>query len=261
MPPAAHRLFLERALPYLQADRRIVGVGAGGSWLTGTMDEYSDLDLVIACDSAGYDGVLRERVAIAERLGPLLNAFPGDHVHEPRLLICLYAPEPLHVDLKFVAVDALRDRVEDPVVLWERDGALTAVLASVAARFPHPDPQWIEDRFWTWIHYVAAKIGRGELFEAIGSLAFVRERVLGPLIHQKHGRLPRAVRRLESEAPEDAAVLAATVASHDRTSCIAATRATVRLYRALRDHHAAPELIRRGAAEAAAIEYLDRVVS
>jgi hypothetical protein len=254
-------LFLDRALPRLQADRRIVGVGAGGSWLSGTMDEYSDLDLVIACDPAGYDAVMRERVAIAECLGPLLNAFAGDHVHEPRLLICLYAPEPLHVDLKFVAVDDLRERVEDPVVLWERDGALSAVLACAPARFPHPDPQWIEDRFWTWIHYVAAKIGRGELFEVIGSLAFVRERVLGPLIHLRRGCLPRAVRRLEIEAAQDVAALAATVAAHDRSACIAATRATVRLYRTLRDHHATPELIRRDAAEAAVVAYLDRIAS
>ncbi len=36
--------------------------------------------------------------------------------------------------------------------------------------------------------YVAVKIARGELFEAIDALEFVRARVLGPLILSRGGR-------------------------------------------------------------------------
>jgi len=261
MPPAIHQAFLDRALPRLQADPRIVGVAVGGSWIDDALDEYSDLDLVIACAPSAHAAVMRDRQAIATALGPLLNAFTGDHVHEPRLLICLYEPGPLHVDLKFVAVDDLATRVEDPVVLWERDGAVRVVLARSAACFPLPDPQWIEDRFWTWVHYGATKLGRGELFEVVDFLAAVRDMVLGPMLHLKYGQLPRGVRKLETLAAPDVAALAATVATHDAASGAAAMQATVRLYRALRDQAGAPGLIRHARAEAAAVAYLEQVIA
>jgi hypothetical protein len=48
--PDPHRRFLELSLETLQSDSRIVGFAAGGSFLTNSMDEFSDLDLVIAID-------------------------------------------------------------------------------------------------------------------------------------------------------------------------------------------------------------------
>jgi hypothetical protein len=261
MLPALHQAFVDRALPRLQADSRIVGVAAGGSWIDGTLDEYSDLDLVIACGVSEHAAVLRDRSTIAAGLGPLLNAFVGDHVNEPRLLICLYEPGPLHVDLKFVALDDLATRVEDPVVLWERDGAVSSVIARSPARFPSPDAQWIEDRFWTWVHYGAAKLGRGELFEVVDFLAAVRAMSIGPMLHLKHGHLPRGVRRLETVAAADLAPLMATVATYDAASCASALRAVVRLYRVLRDQADAPGLVRQARAEAAALAYLEAIIA
>ena len=51
---------------------------------------------------------------------------------------------PLHVDLKFVALPDLARRVEDPVILWERDGLLTRALQSGSAEYPAPKPQWMK---------------------------------------------------------------------------------------------------------------------
>ncbi len=59
--PAPHAAFLQEALPRLQADERIVAVAAGGSFLTGSMDEYSDLDLVIAVSPAAIPQLMQER--------------------------------------------------------------------------------------------------------------------------------------------------------------------------------------------------------
>ena len=79
--------------------------------------------------------------AFAAGLGLLLACFTGEHVGEPRLLIALYGPPPLHVDLKFVADRDLDDRVEDGLVLWQRDGAVEAALRRAEAVWPRPpDP-------------------------------------------------------------------------------------------------------------------------
>jgi hypothetical protein len=243
-----------RAVSELSTDPRIAGVAAGGSWLT-AMDEFSDLDLVVAVYPEHEDSVRGDRIAIANRLGPLLAAFTGEHVGEPRLIICLYGPPLLHVDLKFVALGDLAERVEDPAILWQRDGALDRALAGSRAAYPQPDRQWIEDRFWVWIHYAALKIGRGELFEVLDTLGFLRGRVFGPLLLARAGSQPSGVRRIEKLAPDSIAALRETVAAYDRADCGRALTAAVALYRELREGH---PVARRVAAEHEAVRFLDQ---
>jgi len=257
--PEPHAAFLRSGVARLSEDRRLVGVAAGGSYLSRTMDEFSDLDLVIAVEPEAYASVGRERRTIAERLGPVLAAFTGEHVGEPRVLICLYGPPLLHVDLKFVRLADAAERVEDAAVLWERDGRLTAAFATRPARFPEPDLQWIEDRFWVWVHYGATKIGRGELFEACDFLGFLRTQVLGPLSLKLRGARPTGVRRLEQLAPDLAAEMRATLAAYDARSCALALASAAGMYRRLRQAVAAGPLSLRPEAEHAAMAYLDEV--
>ena len=269
-PPAA-RPMVEAVIAAARADPRIVGLMVGGSAVTGTMDEFSDLDFVVVCRDEHQPELLKEAPAFAAGLGPLLACFTGEHVGEPRLLIALYGPPPLHVDLKFVADRDLDDRVEDGLVLWQRDGAVEAALRRAEAVWPRRDPQWIEDRFWVWVYYGATKIGRGELFECLDVLAAFRGMVFGPLIALGRGQRAAGVRRLERLAPDLVPALAATVGDHTPEGCLAALRASVDLYRRLRgDSEGSGEprrgapvgsagLVRRADAEAAVLDYLDQI--
>ncbi len=259
--PVPHAAFLAAALPKLAADPRVVGVAAGGSYVTGALDEWSDLDLVVAVEEAPYDEVLAERREIAARLGPLLVAFTGEHVGEPRLLICLYGPPPLHVDLKFVRIEDAAQRIEDPVVLWEDAGRLSAQFTGAPARYPQPDVQAIEDRFWVVVHYVATKVGRGELLEAVDALGFVRHFALGPLALACRGARPTGVRKLEHAAPDLAAEIARTVASCDVRSCLTALALSVELYRTLRAGLGAAGPRRHASAEEQVVAYVHDLAS
>jgi len=250
--PEPHRQFLGR-IQQLGVDGRIVGVAIGGSLLTDSMDEFSDLDLIVIVEPSDYPSVMTERHAIAASLGHLLAAFTGEHVGEPRVLICLYDKPLLHVDLKFVSLEDVCFRVEDPVVLWQRAGRIARALASGQAKFPAPDRRWIEERFWVWVHYACARIARGELFEAIDFLSFLRLNVLGPLGLQRAGGRPVGVRRIEMIAPEFAHNLRRTIASYDAIECLRALRATVDLYRALRSDSGTTQA---SASERATMEYL-----
>lgn len=251
--PELYREFLRRSIELLSNDQRLVGVAAGGSFITNSMDEFSDLDLIIAVEPAHYVEVMAERMKIAASLGKLLAAFTGEHVGEPRVLICLYEHPLLHVDLKFVSLDDVATRVEDPCILWEREGRLASALAHSEAEFPARSPQWIEDRFWIWVHYAATKIARGELFEAIDFLSFLRGAVLGPLALARAGARPSGVRKIETIAPAFAVELQRTIASYDTADCIRALRACVDLYRSLAPRKT-PERV-----EDAAMEYLAEV--
>ena len=258
--PALHVAFLERALPVLRARSELLGVGAGGSFLSSQLDEYSDLDLVLVGTPESTPALLDGAGELAGALGPLLAAFSGEHGGEPRLWICLYGPPLLHVDLKFLSVDELEKRVEDPVLLWDRNGGVGAKLAASRSHYPEPDLQWIEDRFWVWVHYGATKIGRGELYEALGFLGFLRESVLGPLSLLAERARPSGVRKLEALAPARANALLPTVGSYDARACVDALAASAEAYRRLRDELATDELDRRSRAESESWRYLQAVL-
>ncbi len=244
-------------------DPRVVGLVVAGSVARRSADEYSDLDLVIVCDDATHAQVLAGARHFAASLGPLLAAFTGEHVGEPRLLIALYdagfdGSGPRHVDLKFVSVRDLAARVEDGRILWQRDGVVDQAYARCNASWPVPDPQWIEDRFWVWLHYTTAKIARGELFEAVDALTFMRATALAPLIMVDRVPNPTGVRRIERNAPDLMPALRSTHGGVTVHECLRATEATADLYLRLRD----PARIEpRRAAERSARDYLSAVAA
>ena len=231
--PTPHKTILDSILRSAQEDARLSAILAGGSLLHGGFDEHSDLDLIIVANDGDYDSVMQTRRRFAESCGDLLAAFSGEHVGEPRLLICLYGPDAIHVDLKFVTADSFQALIERPTILWSRDAELERIIESADVNWPNHPAEWFEQRFWIWVHYGATKIARGELHEAIGMLSFIREQVLGPLIHQTEGRPQRGVRRLETASPSQSKALEATIALHSRDNVLAALRATVSMYETL----------------------------
>lgn len=252
------RQFAERVTEILKADSSVIGLAAAGSWLTNELDEYSDLDLILVTKEkvAGDKDLM---LAYAERFGKLLAGFTGEHVGEPRVLICLYDEPLLHVDIKFLTLDELEQRIEDPMILLDKGGRLKDAIASTRPGYPYPDYQWIEDRFWIWIHYGLSKIGRGELFEALDFLAYLRMTVFGPLLHIKNGNLPKAVRKLETQiSPADLDQLKQTLAGYDKASLINAVENCVFLYRSLRQS-LYKGITLRIAAEERVIEYFNEV--
>ena len=232
--PAAQQRLLSRIIDTFCADPRVLGIAASGSFVADCMDQFSDLDLVIAIEPHHYQQVMAERFALIEQIDGKLAAFSGEHVGEPRLVIALYEPDLIHVDFKFVSLVDAAVRVDDTKVLWQRDSRLSDVYASAGYHYPQPDNQWIEDRFWVWLHYGATKIARGEYFEATEFLSFLRTTVLSPLALRQHGLTPSGVRKIEQRIPEFAAQLKHTIATPDRHALIPAYRKCVALYLQLR---------------------------
>lgn len=144
--PDLHARMLERAVAAVRADERFEALLGTGSLAYGGFDEHSDLDFVIVVRAEDHAAAMAGQV-FAAGLGSLLAAFGGEHVGEPRLLICLYGPPLLHVDLKFIAPGDVSALSEHPVVLCEhfeaiggldffRDQVLGAMLQRNAGRRP-----------------------------------------------------------------------------------------------------------------------------
>ena len=193
--------FAARVAQIIKEDAGIIGLAAAGSYITGQLDEYSDLDLILITKKK-VGGDKEKMMGYAKIFGDFISGFTGEHVGEPRVLICLYDNPLLHVDIKFLTLPEFYDRIENPVVLFERDNQLTDIIRSTKAQWPQPDFQWIEDRFWTWVHYIAAKAARGEYFECLDGIGFIRAKVIAPLLQVKNKKLARGMRKVETELTE-----------------------------------------------------------
>ncbi|PJZ50994.1 aminoglycoside 6-adenylyltransferase [Leptospira saintgironsiae] len=252
-------LFIKKVNEFASNNNAIEGVAIAGSFISNELDEYSDIDFVIVLKD-GIRYARKEMIDFANNFGTLLSAFTGEHVGERRLLICLYEDPFLHVDFKFIQLSELKDRIENPVFTYKNNKQIPSILESTKAQWPNPDFQWIEDRFWVWVHYAGTKLGRGEYFETIDFLSFVRNVVLGPLLHLKNKSLPRGVRKLEFILdPIDLEKLKSTVPSYNFKSIKDSILSSVKLYQELRLALYNSDIKNLSEAENYALNYLNNI--
>jgi predicted nucleotidyltransferase len=252
--------FAERTKQILENNESVIGLAVAGSWLTNELDEFSDLDLIVVTSKKISDDK-GKMIEFAKSLGDFLSGFTGEHVGEPRVLICLYDNPLLHVDIKFLTLDEFHSRIETPAILLDKNHQLKDALLNSEAKFPYPDYQWIEDRFWIWIHYALLKIGRGELLEAFDSLGFLRMVVSGPLLHIKNGNLPRGVRKVETQLSEkDFEDLKLTIPAYTKPALIDALKNSVALYRKLRTSLFDDSIQLRKDTESTVMEYFKEIM-
>lgn len=251
--------FAYNAAEIVSADQNVLGLAVAGSWITNELDEYSDLDLVLVTKEQ-ISSDKEKMIDLAKSLGNFISGFTGEHVGEPRLLICLYDDPLLHVDIKFMTLQEFVNRIENPVILFERDDLLTAIITSTEAKWPEPDFQWIEDRFWTWVHYACMKIGRGELMEAYDFLSFLRQTVFSPLMQVKNNKKVRGLRRVETQLSlSDLENLKITIAQYNNASIIKALDNSISIYKSLRRKLFPATITLQEKAEKRSLEYFKQI--
>ncbi|HRE37327.1 MAG TPA: aminoglycoside 6-adenylyltransferase [Chitinophagaceae bacterium] len=251
--------FAYMAAEIVSNDPNVVGLAVAGSWITNELDEYSDLDLILVTKEK-VSNDKEKMIAYAKTIGNIISGFTGEHVGEPRLLICLYDDPLLHVDIKFLTLEEFRNRIENPVVLFERDNLLTNIIQSTRAEWPQPDFQWIEDRFWTWVHYACMKIGRGELMEAYDFLSFLRQTVFSPLMQVKNNKKVRGLRRVETQLNlSDLENLKITIAQYNKASIIKALDNSISIYKSLRRKLFPATITLQEKAEKRSLEYFKQI--
>ncbi len=251
--------FADTVTAIVKKDTNVIGLAVAGSWITDEIDEYSDLDLILITKTKVADDK-EKMIVYAKSFGDFISGFTGEHVGEPRVLICLYDNPLLHVDIKFLTLPEFYDRVENPIVLFEKENQLTAIIESTKPEWPQLDYQWIEDRFWTWVHYIASKAARGEYFECLDGLGFIRAKVLAPLLQIKSKTAVRGLRKVEKKLNlPDLEDLKITVAGYSRASVIKALENTVGVYKMLRRKLFTDKIVLQTRAEKRSLEYLKKV--
>jgi len=243
-----HRAHLEAACREAKERDGILGMVIGGSFASGQADEYSDLDLQLVVEEAGFDRAVGQLREIADAAGRVVAAFTAEHVGLPEMLIVLF-DDLIHADFQPVLLARLSQRNAGlpALVLWEHHGTVSAALTGE----PRPeDPSrelaWFEGRMWTWSWYIQTKVMRGELYEALDGLQYVRTKVLFKLLSVHRGELGSGSRRAEQRLGQWADRFSATVPALTKQSIMTALREAMRLYADLAD----PLLEQHGVARA-----------
>jgi len=226
-----HKRRLEAICRAAMDDPQILAMFIGGSFASGEADEYSDLDLQLIVEDGAIDRLVPKLRPLADQAGRVVAAFSAEHVGLPNMLIVLYE-DLVHVDLQPVQFSDVGSRNAglSTHVLWERDPSISSVLGAKHEADPAGELAWFEDRIWTWSWYVQTKILRGELYEALSSLQYLRDNVLFRLLAMHRDELPSAARRAESRVGPWEERFAATVATLDQHSTMEALKSSIELY-------------------------------
>jgi hypothetical protein len=214
----------------------VLGMLIGGSFASGEADVYSDLDMQLVVGDEGVETTSAELRHMAEEAGPVVAAFYAEHVGLPYMLIVLYE-DLIHADFEPVAVSHVGPRNAGLAahILWERDGIVSSALPGTHEDDPATDLRWIEDRMWTWSWHIQTKVLRGELYEALDGLQYVRDSVLFKLLAMRRGERPTGARRVEARTGEWTPQFAATLPVLSRESMMESLRASMTLYQLLAD--------------------------
>jgi hypothetical protein len=231
-----HRRRLQAVCRNAMGEPNVLGMLIGGSFASGEADVYSDLDMQLVVEDEAVEATSRELRRMAEEAGPVTAAFFAEHVGLPHMLIVLYE-DLIHADFEPVAVSHVGPRNAGLAVhvLWERDGIVSSALPGTHEDDPAADLRWIEDRMWTWSWYVQTKVLRGELYEALDGLQYMRDSVLFKLLAMRRGERPSGARRVEARMGEWTNQFADTLPVLGRESMMTALRASMTLYQLLAD--------------------------
>ena len=113
---------------------------------------------------------------------------------------------------------------------------------------------------WTWVHYIASKAARGEYFECLDALGFIRARVLAPMMQVKNKIIAKGLRKVETSlGAADLKDLESTIPEYNKASILQALDNTINNYRMLRKELFIDKVELQELAEKRAIEYLKKV--
>jgi predicted nucleotidyltransferase len=173
--PNHHQEIVDRFIAACQADDRIVAAFLGGSYATGKVDKFSDLDLFFITTDAAYQDFLIERESFVHLLGEPLFIEDWGLAHG----YCLIFSNMTECDLWFGGESKFKDIYSGPYrVLLDKKGILEGDVFPPHAIDPARQIELLQqqlDWFWHDLSHFIKAMGRGQLWFAYGELEVLRQ--------------------------------------------------------------------------------------
>jgi predicted nucleotidyltransferase len=166
--------FIDRFVAACQADARVIAAFLGGSYVTGTADLHSDLDLSLITSDAAYQEFLADRTALLRQLGE--PAFLEDFDH-PHVMHFVY-PDGTEGELWFASESHLDHIHSGPYrVLLDKQHILAAAVFPPDEQAPAAQVEVLRRLicwFWHDLSHFTAAMGRRQVWWAYGQLGILR---------------------------------------------------------------------------------------
>ncbi len=173
--PEHHQTIMDRFIAACQADERIVAACVLGSYATGRVDRYSDLDLCVITTDEAYEGFLASRERFIRLLGePLFR----DDFGFPYCYLTIYS-NGAEADFVFYREGNYQVAPRGPYrVLLDRKGILNGGIVRQQADDQAKRQELLRQQVeWFWhdlSHFIKA-MGRRQLWFAYGELEVLRQ--------------------------------------------------------------------------------------
>jgi predicted nucleotidyltransferase len=176
-------LHLQRGL---EREPAVLAMWLEGSFATGQVDAFSDIDLVVEVEDGSQDLVFRRAERLLAELGPLATHLELDIDHE-FLRHRLYR---LECTSEFWTIDFVAQAHSRQFVFYREDAGSVRVLFDRASVIRFRDGPWrseqlearlakLQDTYWSLRPWVVKQIMRGKFLEAFG---YYERYVLRPLV-------------------------------------------------------------------------------
>ena len=175
-----HRKILKRLVEVCEADERVVAAFLVGSYVHGTPDEHSDLDLYVVTSDESYDAFVSARESFVRWLGePLFIEdfdIPG--------IVFLIFPDGSEIEIHYARAGQLNSIFNEPYKVLLDKKNITARVVSGEEREFNQEEQAEKLRrliYWFWhdfSHFITA-MGRNQLWWAQGQLDVLRSMCVG----------------------------------------------------------------------------------
>jgi predicted nucleotidyltransferase len=236
-----HKRLLIGVRERFATDDRVIGVLLGGSLALDRADRFSDVDLYVFVRDEDFESVFAKREAIAWDLGPVIVRYLGDHMPGGRYQLIIWYAGQVHLDLMFrkSSEAAPHWKWKEAVILKDSIGTL-ARLKKESRELGPATVNWeqvnnLNQKFWGWVAYTAAKILRGELWEAFDNIGWIRNEALLVMLAWAQDAQYEGHRRLESKLDQNLLRLFnQTVCSLNSKSVWSALMVEVQIFRELR---------------------------
>jgi lincosamide nucleotidyltransferase len=233
--PQSHQIVLDRFVAACRADERVEAAFLRGSYVTGTADAYSDLDLGLITTDVSYDDLFAGREAFMRLLGEPVFV---ETFNIPNFVFFMFS-DGTEGELLLERASRLQDvRAGPHRVLLDKKHLLAGAV------FPRHEPEQAEQIetlrrlvYWFWhdlSHFIAA-MGRGQLWWAHGQLEELRRYCVNLLrLRQDFSAEAEGYEKVEQAVPvEQMSPLQATFCPLEHGAMLQAVVVIVRFYQEL----------------------------
>ena len=196
-PFPANRAAFDHCIDHFVA-RPGLSLAVSGSLVSGDLDPFSDLDLImLAAPELELPSLQEEVNRVVPRIGHPLAVFQATHLNLPNLHIFYLAVDDWVVKIDFEVYSAANEvQLPAKLLVLHDPSDQFASMEKVPLR-DQVDFISLQQKFCGWLWYSYTKIRRGEFFQAARSIEYTREHAVLPCLLRLKGLTQDGHRRIE----------------------------------------------------------------